>query len=217
MPGILSSHALVAPQGRGSTLGVGRHEPHHSLFHEVPSRGGEKQPPTGNVTERDGTGSPPPPANANSAEERSAMNSNQTLRLGPSGGLRRPRCRGADVGGTSPPQGEGEPTPPAPGCPGPRRPRCMVAEVGDLSKEGDPTLASVTADDLFLARFGFSSESIEKPVLETRPATSPHGQEAGQVSEEVWEYSSEATPECRRPRCWRLWRLAFGKCFIFSC
>ena len=71
----------------------------------------------------------------------------------------------------------------------------MVAEVGDLSTEGDPTLASVTADDLFLAKFGLGSESIEKPVLETRPATSPHAQEAGQVSEEVWEYSSEATPE----------------------
>ena len=103
MPGILSSHALVAPQGRGSTLGVGRHEPHHSLFHEVPSQGGGKQPHTGNVTERDGTGSPPPPVSTNSAEERSANNSNQTLRLGTSGGIRRPRCRGADVGGPSPP------------------------------------------------------------------------------------------------------------------
>ena len=50
MPGILSSRALVAPQGRGSTLGVGRHEPHRSSFHEVSSQGGGKQPHTGNVT-----------------------------------------------------------------------------------------------------------------------------------------------------------------------
>ena len=103
MPGILSSHALVAPQGR-STLGVGRHEPNHSLFHEVSSQGGGKQPHTGKVTERDGTGSPPPPVKTKPAEERSANNnSNKTLRLETSGGFRRPRCRGADAGGPSPP------------------------------------------------------------------------------------------------------------------
>ena len=123
MPGILSSHALVAPQGRGSTLGVGRHEPHHSLLHDVSSQGGGKQPHTGNVAERDGTGSTPPPVNTNSAEERSANNLNKTLLLETSGGFRRPRCRVADVGGPSP-QGEGEPTP-APGCQGPR-PRCII-------------------------------------------------------------------------------------------
>ena len=85
MPGILSSHALVAPQGRGSTLGVGRHEPHQSLFHEVSFQGGGKQPHTGNVTERDGTGSHPPSATTNSADERSANNLDKTLRLEKSG------------------------------------------------------------------------------------------------------------------------------------